>query len=74
MNVPWQYSRVNGVPAAAARGRARLGYSRANSRPPKPRPTGAPSPHEAPDRRGFVVYGAVETVTNRRSAVTVLPK
>jgi len=74
MNIAPQYSRVNRIPAMAAADSARPDYSRVNSEPPWPRPPGAPSIHKAPDRRGFVVYGASETVMKRRFAVMLLPK
>ena len=74
MNCRSRYSRVNTLPAIAAGSSLSCEYSRVNSEPPWPRRLGAPSIPKAPDCRGFVVYGAAETVTSRRSAVMVVPK
>jgi hypothetical protein len=74
MNHRQRYSRVNMASAIGAGERLGAEYSRVNSEPPWPRPHGAPSIHKAPDRRGFVVYGAAEGLTKRRSAVILLPK
>lgn len=73
MIVTQSYSRVNSIPAGAADSSLHA-YSRVNSRVPRPRRTDIPSTQKAPDHRGFVVYGAVETQTRRESAMTVLPK
>ena len=73
MKVGMRYSRVNSMLASIAAFRRRA-YSRVNSWPPEPMRNTPPGTNEAPDRRGFAVYGIAKTGTNRRCAVMVLPK